>query len=197
MKKVKDIILKYKVYIICIVIIVLSIISISMQNVERKNSLNGNFSTIGDPNSGKIAVYITGEIKNPGVYYISQNSRLNNILDIAGGLTEFADIDKLNLAQKLLDSDKIIIAKKIDEQSKETKNEESTSEFEKENNEKININKADLSELTKLSGIGETTASKIIQYRKNNFFNEIEDIMNVPGIGESKFNMIKDDICTN
>jgi competence protein ComEA len=191
MKKVKDIILKYKIYIIFTGIIILSIISILLQSLERKSGLDGSSGVIDDQNSGKIAVYITGEIKNPGVYYISKNSRLNNILDIAGGLTELADIDKLNLAQKLLDSDKIIIAKKT-----ENHNEENTS-FEEESSDKININKADLSELTKLSGIGETTASKIIQYRKNNTFNQIEDIMNVPGIGENKFNMIKDDICTN
>ena len=61
----------------------------------------------------------------------------------------------------------------------------------------VNINTANIEKLSTLTGIGESTAKKIIKYREENgYFNSIEDIMNVTGIGESKFNAIKDNITT-
>ena len=184
MEKIKNIILKYKTYIICLIIIILSIISIIFQNIDRKNLEEVNKKE--NTKNGEIAVYITGAVKNPGVYYIKENSRLSHLLDICGGILENADINKLNLAQKLVDSDKITVPIK---QEKEENDEEK-----EEGEEKININTASKEELMTLDGIGESTESKIIEYRKTSEFIEIEDIMNVSGIGEAKFNNIKDNI---
>ena len=97
-----------------------------------------------------------------------------------------ADITELNLAEKLNDSDKIDVPKKIIEE----KSEESDTD-----NNLININKATKEELKTLDGIGDTLADNIIEYRKNNKFESIEDILNVNGIGESKYNAIKEYIC--
>ncbi len=196
MENIIKIIIKYRIYLICIIIILLSIISISFQYINRKNTISINSKTF-ENKEDKIAIYITGEIKKPGVYYMDKNSRLENIIDLSGGTTEDADISKINLAQKLNDSDKIIIPKKevkvVDED-----NEDYIQDYD-ENNEnigqKININKAGLEELMNIPGIGEVTANKIIEYRKNHFFSKIEDIMEVPGIGTSKFNNLKDKIC--
>ena len=188
-KKIKNFIYKNKTYIICIVLLLLSIISVVIQSIDRKETLNVNKEEMIN-NDKKIAVYITGEVKSPGVYYVEEGARLDNLLDICGGVTNQADIEKLNLAQKLSDGEKITILKKEEDLSLE----ETESEI-LEEEEKININEASKEELMSLDGIGEATANKIIEYRKENEFLIIEDIMNVSGIGEAKFDNIKDDIC--
>ena len=197
MLKIKNFILKYKFHIILVIIFITSGISIYIQDKDRKETLTINSSNISNK-EGKIGVYISGEIKKEGVYYLDKDARVANLIDIAGGLTEKADISKINPAQKLNDSDKIIVPEKKDMGESFTIDEgfnDESSQNESSRNDKININTATKDELTTLNGIGEATANKIINYRKNNPFKEIEDIMNVPGIGEAKFNNIKEDIC--
>lgn len=200
---IKEFLKNYKMYILCIVILILSIISIVVQAIDRKNTMQVNSTTIKGKDE-KIAVYITGAVKNPGVYYLEENSRLITLLDICGGISENADIEQINLAKKLVDSDKINIPIKQEKSNTndeiyENDNIEQNSDDNsiKENSdksEKININNASKEELMELTGIGESTANKIIEYRKSQRFLEIEDIMNVSGIGKSKFDKIKDDI---
>lgn len=188
MQKKLELLRKYKGYIICIIIILMASLSIfiqSRQKNERGNSNNNN-------NSNNIGVYVTGEIVNPGVYYLNEGSRLYELIDIAGGLSDTADINKLNLAQSLKDSDKIDIPKKENKSEEEISN-NNERDLDLDNN-KVNINVATKEELMGLSGIGASTADKIIKYREKNTFTYIEDIMDVPGIGESKFNNIKDSI---
>lgn len=183
----KNFIIKYKKYIITLVIVILSIISIIMQEKNRQDSINKNSQDISKMEN-KIAVYVTGAVKNPGVYYLDIGSRLDNLLDICGGVLENADIKNINLAKKLSDSDKIDIPV-IKEESLEDE------DIEDDENGKININTASETELMTLNGIGKSIAQKIIEYRKVQEFTEIEDLMEVQGIGESKFNNVKDDIC--
>lgn len=204
-KKILKFLNEYKKYLICVVIIILSIISVVIQHIDRKNSLVVNGSSL-ESKSGKIVVYITGEVKTPGVYYLDEGARLFTLIDMCGGLLDSADTDKINLAQKLNDSEKINIAKK-----KETV--EKTSEVSEEydiddiddlyeddiyddtstpSSSKININTASKSELMTLNGIGDATAQKIIDYRSSNQFSSPEEIMNVPGIGSAKYEKIKD-----
>ncbi len=192
MSKIIKFILKYKIQIIFICIFIISGISIYIQDNERKASFSVNSSNI-SKNDDRIGVYISGEVKNTGVYYLKKDSRITDLINICGGLTEEADVSKINPAQKLNDSDKIIIPKK--EENLNTESIEDTNESDINVQEKININTATKDELTSLNGIGEATANKIINYRNKNKFKEIEDIMNVPGIGEAKFNNIKDYIC--
>ena len=192
MSKIIKFILKYKIQIVFICIFIISGISIYIQDNERKASFSVNSSNI-SKNDDRIGVYISGEVKNTGVYYLKKDSRITDLIDICGGLTEEADVSKINPAQKLNDSDKIIIPKK----ENNLNNIETEDENKVVNNvqDKVNINTATKDELTNLNGIGEATANKIINYRNKNKFQEIEDIMNVPGIGEAKFNNIKDYIC--
>jgi len=185
--KVLEIIKKYKTYILCIAIIILSIISVIIQYFDRNNKINLN-SVTAKQKQEKIAVYINGEVNNPGVYYLEPNSRLYELLDMCGGVTENANINNVNLSKKLVDSDMITITKKVDD------NLEYIEDIEEG---KVNINNASKEELMTLNGIGEQTASKIIEYRETTKFNDIEDLMNVSGIGTSKFEGIKEDICVN
>ena len=192
MSKAIKFILKYKIQIVFICIFIISGISIYIQDNERKASFSVNSSNI-SKNDDRIGVYISGEVKNTGVYYLKKDSRITDLINICGGLTEEADVSKINPAQKLNDSDKIIIPKK--EENLNTESIEDNIESDINVQEKINLNTATKDELTSLNGIGESTANKIINYRNKNKFKEIEDIMNVPGIGEAKFNNIKDYIC--
>ena len=195
---------KYSKYIVWIVILILAIISIIMQHIDRKNSLILNSSTI-EQKEGKIVVYITGQIKKEGVYYLDEGARLFNLIDLAGGLLDTADTDKINLAQKINDSDKIIIPKKVEkteEVDDETLDLDSDisipdEDIEDINSDKVNINTASESELKTLNGIGDSTARKIVEYRQTKRFDSIEEIMNVSGIGNAKFESIKENICVN
>ena len=191
--EVKNFVIKYKTYIVIALILISSIIYIILQNIEDKSKITINDNEIQlQSREDKIAVYITGEVKNPGVYYIDVNWRLDDLIKECGGLTEDADLSEINLAEKLNDSDKIDIPKIVLEESIETDNETTS-----ENEGLININKASKEELKTLNGIGDTLADNIIEYREKNKFDTIEDILNVNGIGESKFENIKEYICVD
>lgn len=135
----------------------------------------------------EIQVYICGEIKKPGVYKISDDKRIIDLVYMAGGFTENANLEAVNLATKLKDEDYIKIpSKKI---NKEDKGEVDFKEY----SDKININTATLEELKKLPRIGDALAKRIIEYRnKNGPFKRIEDLKNVSGIGDKMFENIKD-----
>lgn len=135
----------------------------------------------------EITIHIIGEVKCPGIVVLKNGQRIVDAIEAAGGETEEADLNKLNLAQILNDGDKVYVPNKAEEieDYKETTGKSST----------VNLNTATLEELTSLPGIGESTAQKIIDYRKQNGkFKVIEDLKNVSGIGESKFDNIKDKI---
>ena len=138
----------------------------------------------------KIVIYITGEVINEGVYELDIGSRIANAIEAAGGTKETANLRNVNLAYELEDGEKIYIPN-----INETENEILDTEKEEHKETEININKANIKELQELSGVGESTAESIIKYREENGkFNTIEEIMNVPGIGENKFENIKEKI---
>ena len=147
----------------------------------------------------EIVVHITGEVENEGIVRVDKDSRLVDVIEEAGGTTEDADLSKVNLAYTVQDGQKIYIPnaeENIEEYINEEAGEGVIPEESKVNKEKVNINTAKQTELETLNGIGPSTALKIINYREQNGqFKEIEDIKNVPGIGESKFEAIKEDIC--
>ncbi len=157
-------------------------------------------------------VDIKGEVINPGIYSLKVNSRVIDVINMAGGLTENADTSVINLSKKITDEMVIIIysrdqvkdfskTKEIEEQVL-TKCEDAEAELingacikvEKEVPSKININTATLEELMTLSGIGEAKAKDIIEYREKEQFVTIEDIKKVSGIGDSLFAKIKENI---
>ena len=155
----------------------------------------------------KIKVDIKGNILNPGVYEVDVNSRVIDVVSLAGGITDNADTSSINLSKILKDEDVIIIYEKgKDIKTYEEYQEsiqlcnkdnndvciEKTEANNTENNSIININEANKELLMTLTGIGESKAVKIIEYReKEGKFNTIEDIKNVEGIGDSLFEKIK------
>jgi len=159
-----------------------------INNLIEKNKIISNFEN-SDKNT--IVVYICGAVKESKVITLEENSRICDAIDAVGGLTDDADLTNINLAYILEDGEKIYIPKKG----------ESTENFSPSYNNssssnKININKATQTELETIPGVGPSTALKIINYRKENGkFSNIEDIKNVSGIGEAKFNNIKEYIC--
>lgn len=138
-----------------------------------------------------ISVHVIGCVNQKKVVKIPLGSTVEDAVIAAGGFTANADKDAVNLAYKLSDGMQIKIPAKDDEDKTWI-----VSHGDKENNQntgKININTATLSELLTLPGIGESLARSIIEYReKNSGFKSIEEIKQVPGIKEAKFNSIKD-----
>lgn len=148
-----------------------------------------------------IILHITGEIKNPGIIKIEEGSRLIDAIEAAGGTTENADISRINLAYIVSDGQKIYIPnfsdEKVDNYIIDNIGEDIIIEdmILKQSN-LVNINTATQTELETLTGIGPSTALKIINYRTEvGKFKTIDEIKNVPGIGEAKFEAIKNEIC--
>lgn len=151
----------------------------------------------------QIYVHITGEVNNPGVIVLKEGSRVVDAINVAGGTTANADLTKINLVYILEDGMKVNIPNNTDLQEESdfeyiTKKSGEGREDLQSNSDNIdskvmvNINNATQTELESLPGIGPSLALKIIKYRKENGkFSSIEDIKNVSGIGESKFNDLK------
>lgn len=155
-----------------------------------------------------IQIYICGEVNNPGVYELKCGSILNDVVEMAGGMSDNAAVNYINLVY-VLDTNISVYIPSVDEVNQYydysyiflgDKNESHDNEGDNSVGQTdiglININTASLEELMQLPGIGEATAKLIIEYRSTNKFNSIEDIMNVSGIGEGKYNKIKDLITT-
>jgi competence protein ComEA len=139
------------------------------------------------PTEIPIQVFISGSVKNPGIYILEKNSRLSDLVEKAGGFTT-SEFTEYNLASKLYDGQHVQIGKLV-ETAQKISGIESI---------KLNINEADIDSLCSLPGIGPSKAAEIILYREQyGFYEKIEDILNVPGIGETTFSQIKDLIVTN
>ncbi len=147
-----------------------------------------------------IMVHIDGEVVTPGIISLKAGSRIADAIQACGGTTDISDISKINLAYELKDGQKVYIPSIYDVEDVEyIQNDAGNNVIIPDTSSSsalVNINSATQAELETLPGIGPSTAAKIIDYRnKNGDFKNIEDIMNVSGIGESKFNNIKDYIC--
>jgi competence protein ComEA len=135
-----------------------------------------------------VFIDIKGEVKQPGVYEMKAQDRVIDAIKTAGGFTANADQSHVNLAQKLQDEMVIeVIANNEDSAISTTLGAATT--------EKININQATAEEIEELNGIGPSKAAAIIQYREENgMFKQMEDLLNVSGIGEKTLEAIQDDI---
>lgn len=141
-----------------------------------------------------VFVDIKGEVKKPGVYQMKAGDRVKDAIDAAGGLTEEADSQKVNLAKRL-ENQMVIVVPKVGEEVEEIPAGETSKEATKEG--KVNINTATVEELKTLKGVGEKKAEAIIEYRKKNgSFQTKEDLMKVRGIGKKLFESFQERIVT-
>lgn len=133
----------------------------------------------------RIKVSVTGEVQNSGEYMVEYGARVCDVLYCAGGVTENADVELVDLDARVVEGTRIVVPS-VDE------------EYRPLAIYIVNINTADSAELMSISGVGETIAQRIVEYRKNSGgFDDIADIMNVPGIGQKTFEKIKDYIKVN
>lgn len=130
-----------------------------------------------------VMVYISGGINKPGMYELNKGVRVLDAVNLAGGLTPDADANRINMAEVVKDGSHVAVPLA----AAGSKAGDGTGT----NQEKISINKADKTELDKLPGIGPAMAERIIEYRQaNGAFKNLEELKNVPGIGEAKFNKL-------
>lgn len=131
---------------------------------------------------------IKGEVIEPGVYEVNAEARVNDAIQQAGGFTKEADEESINLAQKVQD-EMIIMVPKIGA------NNEISQGVNSVESDMVDINYATQEEIETLNGIGPSKALAILQYREENgFFQSVEDLLNVTGIGEKTLENIKDNI---
>ena len=153
--------------------------------------------------SPQMMVHVDGAVKTPGLYTLQMvNPRVNDAIQIAGGLTDDANGQGINLASPIEDGQKIYIPRKGEEeppeipqsdQNKATSNKQTNKQRDKKT--VVDINQATVDELTKLQGVGEGLAKRIVSDRqKNGPFKTTEDLMRVSGIGKKKFEQFKDAI---
>lgn len=237
MSKVKYYLEKYKIYLI-ITFIILFIVSILLYLFYKKEEVSASEVIIEEVEEkenkeeiSSVKVDVKGRVKKEGVYELNSNSRVIDAINKAGGLKENANTEYINLSKKITD-EMIIIIYSNDEVSKfkeeekqiiyieykcecpdnindscitkddvvntngieekENKTEDNNENAEEKQENLVSINKATKEELMTLPGVGESKAKSIIEYREKNKFEKLEDIMNVSGIGESAYSKIKD-----
>ena len=150
--------------------------------------------------SAQVAVYVCGAVEHPGIVYLPEGSRKAEALEAAGGFSEDADRNYVNLAAKIKDGEQIyfptlaegLVSERLVSEAEKTVPGAAGG---KEEGAAVNLNTADVTALCTLTGIGEARARDIIRYREQNGrFERREDIMKVSGIKESTYEKIKEQI---
>lgn len=163
--------------------------------------------------SGKVTVHVMGAVRNPGVYQLASTARVVDAVRAAGGAVQAADLERINLAQTLVDTEQIFVPTRKQRTTRITvapRIRSNTSTVapsipgatpttvlqSAENSSsaigKINLNTASVEQLDTLPGVGPSTAKAIISYRtKSGSFKKVSDLMNVPGIGQAKFEAVR------
>ena len=145
-----------------------------------------------------LTVDVKGAVKNPGIYQLKKTSRINDAIQKAGGLTTDADSKSVNLAQKLTDEAVVYVATMGENAASVSSNTgqsstSGTSEVASQKGNKVNLNKANLSDLQSISGIGQKRAQDILDYREaNGKFNSVDDLKNISGVGAKTLEKLKE-----
>jgi len=197
--------------ILLLILIIVGVGIVLNRNINREDDFIVNrASDISENNPAiqieipSVIIHIAGAVKNPGVYQLKSIDRIVGAVKIAGGATEEANLDLINLAALLKDGQKIIVPYKTYSETGEGISKNIYDNVESEyyssslvsTSAKININTANANMLQTLPGIGPVLSERIIEYRnQNGLFGVIDDIKDVSGIAEKKYEGIKDLIC--
>ena len=140
-----------------------------------------------------VIVYVCGAVRSPGVVRLPDGARVTDALEVAGGPTAKAELAAVNLAAPVTDGQQIVVPERgavaaAPAAGGATSSSTAGSAMGTAPAALININTASAEELDALDGVGPSTAQKIIDYRTaNGGFKTIEEIKEVPGIGDAKF----------
>lgn len=134
------------------------------------------------PISARIEVHVAGWVMSPGVVELAEGSLVVEAIEAAGGLKQGAQSDGINLAAPVHDGEQVLVP-----------GPESSGVEGNPGDELIAVNQADATQLEKLPGVGPVLAERIVSYRdENGPFREVEDLLDVPGIGEAKLGALRD-----
>lgn len=178
-------------------------LEVSQKDPEKSEDQETSGQTEGDTDTGskksaekKIWVYVCGAVNVPGVYELKEDARLYEAIELAGGVNHEAAPEVLNQARVLADGERIYVPKQDEAEAYSLQDQGLESNAgTADTGGKININTAGKEELMTLPGIGESKAEKILRYREDHgAFRSIEDVMQIEGIKEGVFNKIKEKI---
>ena len=209
--------LNKKIAAVCLAVVFCVIVSLLPQ--EREESAAALQETVAaaeqkEEAAAAIKVYVSGAVHNPGLHDIAPDSRAVDAIAAAGGMTEEANKDRVNLAKICKDGMQINVPRLSAKELRRLRAESSvsTESYAAESSYAapadsaysaaagtetaayggvIHLNSASAAELEELPGVGEVTAQRIVEYRAQHGFSRIEDIMNVKGIGQAKFNKMR------
>lgn len=217
-EKIKEFVIEKKVYAIIVLVVIVGGFWLKKENqnnsevenmqmmqsssMSSSSSTSNVSNTVQISNSKTITCDISGAIKHQGVYTLKNGARLQELIEAAGGITSRAQVKVINRAVLLKDQDKIYIPYKgekvesaVTTPNTNSGNNDSANSSNQAGGDKVNLNTANITELQKLTGIGEKKAEQIIAYREQNgSFQKIEDLMQVSGIGEKTFASLKDQL---
>lgn len=157
----------------------------------------------------RVKVHVAGAVNSPGVYQLSSSARVVDAIAAAGGALRTADLESINLAQTLTDTEQVYVpVKKVSRprvtiaprlrphrNSPTTVPQAGSGTGSTPASKLINLNTATATELDSLTGVGPSTAKAIIAYRtKKGSFSKVEDLLNVPGIGPAKLAAMRDEV---
>jgi competence protein ComEA len=139
--------------------------------------------------SGRLAVHVAGHVRHPGLVRLPAGSRVNDAIRAAGGATSGADLDAVNLARKLTDGEQVLIPGPGDPPPPLAPGVTSAPGAPAG---PLDLNTATVEQLDTLPGVGEVTAGRIVAYRSAHPFTTVDELLEVPGIGQRRFEQLKD-----
>lgn len=145
--------------------------------------------------SGGLVVHVAGAVQTPGVFTLPAGARVIDGLRAAGGAAPGADLSSINLARPLADGERVYIPRRGETPPPEVAGGGQAPSGGGSSGGKVNLNSATSAELEALPGIGQVLAQRIVDYRtQHGPFRSVRDLLKVEGIGEKKFDSIKDHV---